>query len=86
MSSSKILAEGARARAEARFQVTEQRKTEADKAMQDLREAKAAEAAKTTRLRALRLAKEESDRQAALAAPPKPVSRRKTAAARATPA
>ncbi len=65
-------------RAEARFQVTEQRKTEAEKAMQDLRDAKTAEAAKTIRLRALRLAKEEADRAEALAKPPVKPSRRKT--------
>ena len=84
MSSSKTLTEGARAKAEARFQVTEQRKTDAEKAMQDIRDAKTAELAKTVRLRALRLAKEEADRAAAAAAPPKPAGRKKAAAAAAT--
>lgn len=81
MSSSKITTDAARAKAEARFQVAEQRKTEAEKVMQDLREAKTAEAAKTIRLRALRLAKEEADRAAVAALPPKTTSRKKAAAA-----
>ena len=59
----------ARARAEERFRVREQRATEADKAMQDIASAKVAERAKTERLRALRLAKEEADREAAAAQP-----------------
>ena len=66
-----------RQRAEARFKLAEQRQTDATKAMNDVRSARDAEAAKTIRLRALRLAKEASD-QEALAAMPPVVKRRKT--------
>lgn len=71
----------ARARAEARFKLTEERRTDAEKVMHDVRAAKLAEGEKTVRLRALRLAKEETDRAAAEAAPPKPAGRRKVPAA-----
>ena len=73
----KTVSDEARARAEARFKLSEERRTEAEKVMQDLREAKDAESEKTTRLRALRLAKEEADRAAVAAAPKKPAGRRK---------
>ena len=76
----KPISDDARARAEARFKLSEERRTDAEKVMQDLREAKSAESEKTTRLRALRLAKEEADRAAIAAAPRKPASRRKTTA------
>ena len=59
-----------RQKAEARFKLTEQRQTDAAKAMSDVRAAREAESAKTTRLRALRLAKEASDREALAAKPP----------------
>ena len=77
----KTLSDEARARAEARFKLTEERRTDAEKVMQDVRAAKVAEAEKTTRLRALRLAKEEAERAAVEAAPPKPATRRKVPAA-----
>lgn len=57
-------AEEARARAEARFQKTEQRKTDAEKVLAEVAAEREAEAAKTLRLRALRLAKEEAERSA----------------------
>lgn len=63
-----------RTRAEERFRVREQRASDADKAMQDIAAAKDAERAKTERLRALRLAKEEADREIA-AAQPAPVKK-----------
>ncbi len=70
-----------RQRAEARFKLAEQRQTDAAKAMNDVRSARDAEAAKTSRLRALRIAKEESDREALAAQPPAPKGR-KTAKAK----
>ncbi len=57
-----------RQRAEARFKLAEQRQTDAAKAMSDLRLARDAEAAKTARLRELRLAKEAADRDASATA------------------
>ena len=74
-------AEKARTQAEARFKMAEQRKTDAEKVWAEMEAGRAAELAKTDRLRALRLAKEEADRATAAAAPPKPAraSRKKTA-------
>lgn len=60
----------ARAKAESKFHLAERRKSEADQALGEARAAKSAEAQKTARLKALRLAKEEADRAAAAAAPP----------------
>jgi hypothetical protein len=60
----------ARAKAESKFHLAERRKSEADQALGEARAAKNAEAQKTARLKALRLAKEEADRAAAAAAPP----------------
>ena len=68
MTASESGADLVRARVEARFKVQEQRAPEARKALEEVRAAKTAEAAKTTRLRALRLAKEEEDRIVAEAA------------------
>ena len=75
-------AQQARAQAEARFKLNEQRKSDAEKVWAEVQAGKAAELAKTDRLRALRLAKEEADRALAAAAPTgtKP-SRRKSASA-----
>ena len=67
----------ARTKAEARFQVAERRKTDAEKVLSDLKTAKDAESAKTVRLRALRLAKEETDREIAANAPPPAATKRK---------
>ncbi len=65
-----------RARAEAGFKGPEEPKTEVTAVMAEIGRNKVAEAAKTVRLRGLRLAKEETDRaEAALA--PKPAGRRK---------
>ena len=74
-------AEKARTQAEARFKMAEQRKTDAEKVWAEMEAGRAAELAKTDRLRALRLAKEEADRATAAAARPKPAraSRKKTA-------
>ena len=77
----KIDTDAARARAEARFQAGEQRKSDAEKVMQEIRDAKVAELAKTERLKALRVAKEVADREAAAAAPPVKATRRKSTAA-----
>lgn len=74
-------AAAARVRAEERFRVREQRATDADQAMRDIAVARDAERAKTERLRALRLAKEEADRVAAAAAPA-PVKKTRAAAPR----
>lgn len=79
-------AEAVRLRAEERFRVREQRATEADKAMQDIAAAKVAERAKTERLRALRLAKELADREAAAAQPPAAKKVRATAKRPKSPA
>ena len=74
-------AAAARVRAEERFRVREQRASDADQAMRDIAVARDAERAKTERLRALRLAKEEADRVAA-AAKPAPVKKTRAASAR----
>ena len=68
MSDVKSPADTARQKAEQRFRVSEQRRTDAEKVMSDLAVAKNAEREKTVRLRALRLAKEEEDRLAEAAA------------------
>ena len=60
----------ARAKAESKFHLAERRKSEAEQAVTEARASKNAEAMKTARLRALRLAKEEADRLTAAAAPP----------------
>lgn len=73
-------ADEARARAEARFKLTEQRKTDAEKAMAEVNAHRTAELEKTVRLRALRLAKEESDRQQVPVAKPRAKPRAKTKA------
>jgi hypothetical protein len=61
--------EGARKRAQNHFAASEQRDT---LVKQIIEAERAAVNAKTAKLRALRLAKEEADRQAALDAPPAP--------------
>ena len=67
-------AEKVRSTAEARFKLKEERKTDAEKVWVEINASRSAELAKTDRLRALRLAKEETDREAAaLAAASKPV-------------
>lgn len=67
--------ERVRLSAEARFKQKEERKTDAEKVWVEMAASRTAELAKTDRLRALRLAKEEADREAAAvaaaAAPPK---------------
>ena len=65
-----------RARAEAGFKAPEQPKAEVTAVMAEIGRNKAAEAEKTVRLRGLRLAKEEADRDAA-ALSPQPARRRK---------
>lgn len=59
--------DAARARADERFKVKEQRASDAKQVMQEVAAAKTAERAKTERLRTLRLAKEEADRTEAAA-------------------
>lgn len=71
MSDTKSPAEVAREKAEARFKILEQRRTDAARTMDEVVAAKSAELEKTARLRALRLAKEDEDRRIAAAAPPK---------------
>jgi hypothetical protein len=71
MSAAPGTADDARVRAEARFKLNEQRRSDAEKVWAEVEAGRAAEIAKTDRLRALRLAREEADR-AAVAATPKP--------------
>lgn len=67
------------ARAESAFAKKEQRAREGEAAMSAYRAEARATDAKTARLRALRLAKEAADREAALAAPPpKPAAKPRT--------
>ena len=75
----------ARAKAESKFHLAERRKSEAEQAITEARASKNAESAKTARLRALRLAKEEADRLTAAAAVPavKAAGKRKVKAATA---
>ncbi len=79
--------EESRRKAEGRF---DKRKNEAAIAQADWQRDQQAVAAKTERLRALRLAKEEADRIALAAAPPpvkkKPVPRKKKVVAEPAPA
>jgi hypothetical protein len=56
--------DAARTRAEARFKRIEQQKTDAEKVWVEREAEQAKQLEKTTRLRALRLAKEEADRRA----------------------
>lgn len=65
---------GARRRAESQFAVADRRDTLVKK---ELEAERAASDAKTAKLRAMRLAKEEEERIAALNAPPAPVKARK---------
>ena len=68
-------------RAQAAFHKKEAQAREGATAMAEYKAAGAAERAKTERLRALRLAKEAADQEAALAAPPaKPSAKSKGAA------
>jgi hypothetical protein len=81
MGSARNSSPDALAKAEVKFQQVARRKLEADQALKDQMMARESEASKTTRLRALRLAKEEADREAAavLAANAPPPSARKKA-------
>ncbi len=74
----------AAAKAELKFQQVARRRLEADQAMKDQMSARESETNKTARLRALRLAKEETDREAAavLAAQAPPPKVRKRAASK----
>ena len=72
--------ERVRLTAEARFKLKEERKTDADKVWVEMAASRTAELAKTDRLRALRLAKEEVDREAAaLEAASKPAKKVRSA-------
>ena len=73
--------DGARKRAQNHFTATEQRDS---LVKQMIASERAALDAKTAKLRALRLAKEEADRQAALDAPPAPPAAKKPRARRIT--
>jgi hypothetical protein len=64
-------------RAQAAFHKKEAQAREGAVAMAEYKAAGAAERAKTERLRALRLAREEQERKAAAAAPPKPAAKGK---------
>jgi hypothetical protein len=64
-------------RAQAAFHKKEIQAREGATAMAEYKAAGNAERAKTERLRALRIAKEAADREAAAAAPPKPVAKGK---------
>ena len=79
-------AEKARSTAEARFTLKAERKTDAEKVWTEISASRTAELAKTDRLRALRLAKEDADRAAAAAAPKKaPVRKKRVASGSAGP-
>jgi hypothetical protein len=88
----KLNPEEARQRAEERFSRLKQRDEDARKAYEELERVQQAEAAKTERLRALRLAKEAADAEAASraaaakAAAAQAAAERKVAARRAKPA
>jgi hypothetical protein len=82
MASRTIRSEEAQRRAQEHF--TESRRRAAE-AVRDQEKARNVEAEKVRKLRALRLAKEASDRAAVLAQPPKPIVRKKPARA-TTPA
>ncbi|MEI9931564.1 MAG: hypothetical protein WDM89_13755 [Rhizomicrobium sp.] len=71
----------ARKRAQNHFTASEQRDSLVKQMIESER---LATEVKTAKLRALRLAKEEADRQAALAAPPAPAPAKKTKARRVT--
>ncbi len=80
-----LTAEQAKLRAERNFAKTEQRRQEAESALEAVRAEQRAVAEKTARLRALRLAKEAADAQAAAAvAATKQTIAKKPAAARRT--
>lgn len=85
MATKGLTAEQAKLRAERNFAKTEQRRQEAESAMEAVRAEQQAVAEKTVRLRALRLAKEAADAQAAAAqAATKQTITKKPAAARRT--
>ena len=65
--------------AQARASIKELKKREGEVALAAYYAEKRSVDAKTERLRALRLAKEEADREAAKAAPPKPAAKKKVA-------
>lgn len=70
MASKGLSAEEAKIRAQRNFAKLEQRRQEAESALEAVRAERQAVAEKTARLRALRLAKEAADADAALKAPP----------------
>lgn len=72
MASKGLSAEEAKIRAQRNFAKLEQRRQEAESALEAVRAERQAVAEKTARLRALRLAKEAADADAALKAPPPP--------------
>lgn len=85
MTTKGLTAEQAKLRAERNFAKVEQRRQEAESAMEAVRAEQRAVAEKTARLRALRLAKEAADAQAAAAvATTKQATAKKPAAARRT--
>jgi hypothetical protein len=85
MSTKGLTAEQAKLRAERNFAKTEQRRQEAESALEAVRAEQQAVAEKTARLRALRLAKEAADALAATAqAATKQTAAKKPAAARRT--
>jgi hypothetical protein len=85
MATKGLTAEQAKLRAERNFAKTEQRRQEAESALEAVRAEQLAVAEKTARLRALRLAKEAADAQAAAAeTATKQTAAKKPAAARRT--
>ena len=85
MTTKGLTAEQAKLRAERNFAKVEQRRQEAESAMEAVRAEQQAVAEKTARLRALRLAKEAADTQAAAEqSATKQTAARKPAAARRT--
>lgn len=70
MASKGLSAEEAKIRAQRNFAKLEQRRQEAESALEAVRAERQAVVEKTARLRALRLAKEAADADAALKAPP----------------
>ncbi len=76
--------QNSRERAEARFERLQRQKREGEAAARDYEANGKAVDDKTARLKALRLAKEAADREAAANAPPKPAKTRKRATSPAT--
>ena len=72
--------QSSRERAEARFERLQRQKREGEAAARDYEANSAAVDVKTAKLKAMRLAKEAAEREAAASAPPKPARKKRTTA------